>query len=258
MSRLSERLARVRKSSGSIGFGFEAARADARRMLVLPVIDDVPSGDTAEGIRDRADGIVFQHNPGEGEKSFHAIEKEFPNVPVGLRLAGPDFDERALVDGSDFVLCTFDAPLSILSLSSTGVLVEQDAGTEASRLRALSDLGMEGVVVTSESLALRSLSAAVECRRVRAMTGCPVLVKVLEPLSPAAVTGLWKAGVDGLITDAGGGIDLLVSVRDSVDQAKLDTQTTQTGFAVSIGNQLGRASEATEDETGEDDDCDDE
>ncbi len=256
MSRLSERLSRVRKSSGSIGFGFGAGRADARRMLVLPVVDDLPSGDTADGIGERADGVVFQHNPGEGEKAFRAVQERFPNVPVGLRLAGPDFDEKASVDGCDFVLCTLDAPLSLLSLCSVGVLIEQDACTEVSRLRALSDLGMEGVVLASESLALRSLSAAVECRRVRAMTGCPLLVKVLEPLSAAGVAGLWKAGVDGFITDAGGGIDLLISIRDSVDQAKLDTQTAQTGFAVSIGTQLGRASEVAEEETGEDDDYD--
>jgi len=255
LSKLCDRLARVRKASGTIGFA--AGRADAPRMLVVPVLDDVPATDVAAPVRQRADAIVLQHDPEDGESALRAMQKAFRDVPVGLRLAGPDFDERVLTGECDFVLCGVDAPSSLLALSSTGIFMEIDAGVEASRLRAMADFGVEGFVLASESLNLHSLSAAVECRRARGMTGCPVLVKVLEPLSPVQVTALWKAGVDGLMTDAGGGMDLVVATRNAVDQAKLESTPLKSGLSVSIGTQLGSASE-TQEETVEDDDYDDE
>jgi hypothetical protein len=259
MSRLSERLGKVRKASGAIGFGFGSGRVDARRMLVVPVLDGVPSDDAAAQLRERADGVILQYIPGDGEAAFKAVEQAFPGMPVGLRLAGPDVDERLLGLALDFVMCGVDAPLGLLALTSTGLYVECDAGVESSRLRALADLGVEGIVLTSESLNLLSLSAAVECRRVRAMTGCPVLVKMLMPPSPEQITGLWKAGVDGVVTEAGGGNALLEAVRSAIDGAKLEATPAKSGFAVSIGTQLGGASDTPEEEeVVEDDDFDDE
>jgi len=256
MSRLSERLGRVRKSSGSIGFGVGANRVEARRMLVLPVLDAALSGDAGETLRRCVDAIIVQHRPEEGRSALTATQESFKEVPVGLRLAGPDFDEKALVGECDFILCTIDAPFSVLTLKSTGLFLELDAGVEAGRLRALADLGVEGVVLTAESLDLRSLATAVECRRVRTMAGCPLMLKVLAPPSPTEVSGLWRSGVDGLVTDTGGGIDLLLAVRDAIDQAKLDTSTTQADLAVSIGSQLRGMSGMDEEEVVEDDDYD--
>ncbi len=261
MSRIAERLETLRKTSSRIGFGMAGSSAGVRRMLVLVGVRRIPAKKVLSAIRGNADSVVVIGDDGASELPVREAVAVAGDMPVGVRLwKGAPLAEAVSGSGCDFIVCDAEGPAEVLLLEGVGCFVEIAPGVESSRLRAIGELGVEAVLLSSESLDVRALSVAIECRRVRTASGRPVVLRVGQPISSGLVSVLWRAGVGALLIDASDGIDLLTSARAAVDGASYDSRRSLRDTSVSIGGHVANlhGSSPEEEEDGDEEDGGDE
>lgn len=239
MSRIADRLQTQRKTSSPIGFGMAGSSAGVRRMLILVGVRRIPAKKTLSVITGSADAVVVIGDGEGGELPVREAVGVAGNMPVGVRLwKGVPLAEALSDSGCDFIICDADEPAEVLALEGVGCFIEVPPGVESSRLRAIGDLGVEAVLLSTESVDVRALAVAIECRRVRTATGRPVVLQVGQPISSDQVTVLWRGGVGALFLDASDGTGLLTSARAAVDGASYDSRQSLRDTSVSIGGHI--------------------
>ena len=262
MSRIVDRLQALRRTSSPMGFGMAGSSAGVRRMLILAGVRRIPVKKTLSAIRGSADFVVVIGGSGGGELPLRKMVGLAGDMPVGARLwKGAPLTEVLSDSGCDFVICDADGPAGALALEGIGCFVEVAPGAESNRLRAIGDLGVEAVVLSTESLDMRALAVAIECRRVRTASGRPVVLRVGQPISSDEVTVLWRAGVGALFIDVSDGTQLLTSARAAVDGASYESRQSLRDTSASIGAHvvgLNGSSLEGEDEGDEEDGGDEE
>ena len=205
-------------------------------MLILVGVRRIPTKKMLSAICGSADSVVVIGNSGGGELPLRKMVGLVGDVPVGARLWKDASLTEVLSDsGCDFVICDADGPVGVLALKGVGCFVELTPGVESNRLRAIGDLGVEAAVLAAESLDVRSLAVAIECRRIRTASGRPVVLRLGQPVSSDEVGVLWRAGVSALFIDASDGMDLLTSVRAAVDGASYESLQSLRDTSASIG-----------------------
>ncbi len=260
MSRLVELLQKLRRSPSPIGFGVVQAAPTPKRMLLVACVQGALDVRAVAGLSKAADSVAIVCSAaGQSRVDWSST---FESLPVGVWLeAGA---EVPMLEGNaarDFIVCGPDAPAELLACKDTTCLVRVTAGVEGSRLRAIADLGAEAVVLSAEGLELGRISSSVECRRVRLMSGKPVLLQAASLLTPAQVAVLWRAGVDGVFVDAGADCSLLLATRAAVEKAPYESRGADSRGPVSIGAHLSHAeqppAEKEEEEGDEEEEPDD-
>lgn len=261
MSRTADRFHALRKMSSPIGFGMAGSSAGVRRMLILVGVRKIPAKKMWPTIHGSADSVVVIGGSGGGELPLRKMTGLAGDVPVGARLWEEAPLTEVLSDSScDFVICAADGPAWVLALKGVGCFVEVAPGVESNRLRAIGDLGVEAVVLATESLDIRALAVAIECRRIRTASGRPVVLRLGQPISSDEVGVLWRAGVSALFIDAADGAELLASARAAVDGASYESLQSLRDTSASIGVHVASSngSGMEEEEDGDEEDGGDE
>ena len=264
MSRIGEQLKSLRRPAAALGFGFAAATVPKRRMLLLVRLDQLPDAAHVGSALGRADVVVVV--PGEGDCSaiLALAAEQCPSVPLGICVEkGSSLPEAASAACCDFCLCDVEGPLEVLGQKDKGCLIRVDAGIEPSRLRATAELGIDALVLDSESLDLSRLSSVVECRRTHTVSGKPVVLQVRGVLEASSIAILWRAGVDALLVDSSLGADMIEATRSALDSAPYESRALSSGSGAVIGAHIGALGVADAHEDGgggeeeEEDDDDD-
>lgn len=244
MSRLVELLHKLHKSPTPLGFGFAPAASAAKRMLVIARVEGVPGSDVTAGVSKSADAVALVCSSVDEALRPDSMAVAC-SMPVGMWLdVGEEAPARSGDAGWDFVVCGPDGPVEALAWKDSACLVRVTAGVEGSRLRAIADLGADAVVLSSEGLELDRISAVVECRRVRLMSGRPVLLHIVSALTPLQVAVLWRAGVDAIIVDAAGDCKPLAAARAAAETAPYDLRNGEGKGSATIGAHLAHPEEA--------------
>jgi len=212
-------------------------------MLVIARVEGAPTEDVTAGVSKSGDAVALVCSSDGECRRPDSIAVACP-MPIGMWLdVGAGVPARSGDADWDFVVCGPDGPVDVLAWKDTASLVRVTAGVEGSRLRAMADLGADAVVLSSEGLELDRISAVVECRRVRLMSGRPVLLQVASALTPLQVAVLWRAGVDAIIVDAAGDCTSLAAARAAVEAAPYDLRGGEAKGSVTIGAHLARPEE---------------
>jgi len=212
-------------------------------MLVIARVEVAPDGEVTVGISKSADAVALVCSS-DGEARRPDSIAATCAVPVGMWLdVGAEVPARSCDAGWDFVVCGPDGPVDVLAWKDTACLVRVTAGMEGSRLRAIADLGADAVVLSSEGLELDRISGVVECRRVRLMSGRPVLLQVVSPLTLLQVAVLWRAGVDAIIVDAAADCKSLAAARAVAEAAPYDLRNGEGKGSATIGAHLAHPEE---------------
>jgi hypothetical protein len=230
-------------------------------MLILAGVRKIPTKKMLSTICGSADSVVMIGNSGSGELPLRKMVGLAGDMAVGARLwKGAPLTEVLSDSGCDFVICDADGPAGALALKGVGCFVEVTPGVESNRLRAIGDLGVEAMVLSTDSLDMRALTAAIECRRVRTASGRPVVLRLEQPVSSDEVGVLWRAGVSALFIDASDGMDLLLSARAAVDAASYESLQSLRDSSVSIGAHVANSSSSgmEDEEDGDEEDGGDE
>jgi len=213
-------------------------------MLVIARVEGAPDAEVTVGVSKSADAVALVCSSDGESRRADSIAVARP-VPVGVWLdVGAGLPAQSCDAGWDFVVCGPDGPVEVLAWKNTACLVRVTAGMEGSRLRAIADLGADAVVLSSEGLELDCLSAVIECRRVRLMSGRPVLLQVVSSLTPLQVAVLWRAGVDAIVVDAAGDCEDLAAARAAAEGAPYELRSGEGKGSATIGAHLAHPEEA--------------
>ncbi len=257
MSKIGDRLQRLHRTSKPIGFGFGTTAAQPRRMLLFVYVNSDLEEEMVRALLQRADGMVLGHhelcNGSSGCRALSGCD----DTPIGLWV-GPE--AGAVDDDSqiplDFLMCDLDGPADALARKDRGCLVVVDSDLEASRLRAVAELGVDAVVVRADSLDLSRVSAIVACRRVHSVSGKPVVLQVNGVVETGQIVALWSAGVDALMVNADSGVEMIAAIHDTMCSACYDARRVEGSSVVAIGSSIRsfHTDPAHEDDEGEGDD----
>jgi len=254
-------LKRLHKPIATLGFGVPGGAPEKRRILVL-VRCDVPVDDPVFGaIEEAADAVVIVPGLPGHEELVARLGARHSTLALGVWAVGArDLPAEAASPGCDFLVCDVDAPVEALPREGRGGIMVLSPDIEASRARAIAELGIDAVLPAPESIDLSRASSLVECRRLYAITGKPVVVCVREPLTEAQLVALWRGGVDALLVDASAGGDVLKSLRSSIAKARFGSRAGMGGAPAAIGafvGAFGLPEVADADDGGDDEEPDD-
>jgi hypothetical protein len=261
LSMIGELLKRQHRPSASLGFGLPGGTATKRRMLVILRCDSPVEEGCLSSIREIADAVVLL--PGTpmtcviGEPSASAR----PQLPVGVWTACEgETPSEVASDTCDFVVCSMDGPIGAMLQVNRGCIATIAADLEASRARAVAELGVDAILLSADDVDLTRVGALVACRRVHSITGKPVIVAVDDTVAEEVLAALWQGGVDGVMVDLSLGWDVLRSLRLAVDRAQLGARSGAGGTAATIGAYVGAVSHSIghdDDDEGEEEEPDD-
>ncbi len=260
MSKIGEQLRRLHSSAAPMGFGFTAVSAPRRQMLVLVRVDSPLDEAAWMEVVSRADAVVVEADVRDTAVAAVSGKNGQGAVICGLDVeAWRELPQDAL-ENVDFVVCGCDGPLSVFG-KERGLILAIGPQSDPSELRAIGELGVDAVILDARTLDLGTVACAIECRRVRSSSGRPVILHVAQPLDVVTLEVLWRAGVDGLLLDAGTGSEVLAAVRSAVGRAMFAARPGGGGATAAIGayfhgavnEQSPDADEEDGDEEGEDD-----
>lgn len=255
MSKIGERLQRLHKTSNPIGFGFAAAVASPRRMLLIVCVGGEGAGGQVQEVSALADAIV---TAGEPIRDDSGGVLQFGGIPLGVWLVpGQALSGIASDAEVDFVISDLNGPSALVSHDKLGRLVVVDADLEASRLRAIADLGVDALVLRASEVNPGQFSSIVDCRRAHSITGKPLVCLLDGVITSEEVTSLWRAGVDALMIDADRGAEELRATHEAICGACYEARRTDAGPVVSIGRMSTSEDSGREEDDegdGEDDD----
>ena len=252
MSRISDKLSKLHRTSAPLGFGFGNRQTPERRMLLVASFDGVPDGNIVQATAEVADAIVLRKMEQPGAQTV-------ARIPAGCWLAS----DAVLPDGlsneeCDFVVCDVDGPAAILAVEGLGWIAVLRMGTEASLLRAVTEVGADAIFVAVDNDNLSRLSTYVELRRMRMLCNRPLLVCVDTALDGDHLVSLSRAGVDALVVRADDGLAVLQELRRTLEYTASRMRKSRRDEAVSIvGHVMGSGHDDVPDEEGEEEEEDD-
>ncbi len=224
-------------------------------MLLLVDTGEESVSEALPVIRDLADAIVLGEK-GKVEVSATEMTSSAGDMIIGARFQpGVQVPESLAESGYDFVICGVDGSLRLLGVKGVGCMVQVGPGVESNRLRAIGDVGAEAIVLTADSLDMMTVDTAIECRRMRTVSGRPIILHLSSPVSAEQVGVLWRAGVDALLVGLAEDMELLTATRAAIDAASYESRSSSSDAAVSIGaNIAGMNAALEEEEDGEEED----
>jgi hypothetical protein len=252
LSRISDKLGKLHRTSAPLGFGFGSRETPERRMLLVASFDGMPDADAIRAVSEVADALVLREMDRSSGQSA-------ARIPAGCWLAR----DAALPDGlssewCDFVVCEVDGPAAILAVEGLGWVAVVTPGAEASHLRAVAEIGAEAVLVSADNINLARLSTYVELRRVRMLCNRPLFVCVDTALDGDRLVSLSRAGIDALVVRGDDGIATLQELRQTLESVASRMRKSRRDEAVSIvGHVVGSSHDDVPDEEGEEEEEDD-
>ncbi len=261
MSKIGDRLQRLHKASKPIGFGFGAAVASPRRMLLVVCLNSDLNDDQLQAVLQPADAVVLAVDATLDDSAVRRALSQRDDTPVGVWAGHGEAPSGSLETVPlDFFVCGVDGPVDVVAQKEKGCLVVVEAGLEASRLRAIAELGIDAVVMKANSLDLTRISAVVECRRIHSVSGKPVVLQIDGAIETRQIVALSRAGVDALMVNSDVGAEAIAAVFETMSSAPYESRLAEGGSFVAIGSRMNTfdAGEVHEDDEGDGDEDGDE
>jgi len=211
MSKFIDRLRQVSQGAPQpIGFR-RAEPASARQKIQL--VARLSGGDI-DSLADYVDGADAGLLPITKSTSSTEALKKISGAMAEIPWGGwpGDIDQKKLkqvvAHGCDFVVFPAGStPLTIAQGEEVGKILQVEASLDVSLLRAVNELPVDAVLVTTEEKEKGSLTwyQLMLFQRFADLLTKPLLVPVPPNVTASELQSLWEAGVDGVVVEAGDG-----------------------------------------------------
>ena len=216
MSKFVDKLKQV--SQGGQPIGFRAAATSKPRMLLVAA---VVQAEIAAG----ADAGLLVVAKGSGAKALERASKAVPDIPWGCWLQDGAQGEiqQILKTDCDFVVFpSTTTPLATLQNNEeVGKILEVEASLNEGLLRAVNELPVDAVIITTEQRENYPLTwhHLMLFRRFADLLTKPLLVTVPLDVTANELKGLWESGVSSAVVDvkAGQSKDRFKELRQEID-----------------------------------------
>ena len=219
MSRFVERLNTISRSSGT-PIGFHSAVSALKMPAVLLIVG--LSGTQVKEAKTLADintdgGLILSE--GTSTKSVRQIVEAAGDVPVGVcvkDMGGEKLDELGNA-GCDFMVFDVKAPATVLHKEGVGKFVMIEPTLDQGLVRAINGFELDGVLITAgRGDSVVALEHLLVCRRFVELLEKPVIMALPSIVSESELTGLWLAGVDGIVTPAMQSVEALTGLKKMI------------------------------------------
>jgi len=201
MSKFVDRLQGVSKaSSAPLGFHTGGGKASQSGLLLIGGLSGTDTGEARILADSGVDaGLVLAQ--GSGLKMVEEMVGAMDGVPLGVLLGVGDGGKMAGLAkaGCDFVVFDVKMPIAALQEKNMGRFLKVEAALDYSLFRAMSELDVDGLVVSAEGEGAITFEQLLTYRRLVGLAGKPLVLSLSALTTDGELTGLWKAGIDGIV-----------------------------------------------------------
>ncbi len=207
MSKFIDKLNRVSKTAPApLGFGAFRAALPRPKMQLVASLAQAKIDSLADYIAGADAGLLRIPDFSSGAKSLQKMSQTVPDIPWGGWLgAGDEKGLNQLVNsGCDFVVFpAASTPLALVQDTRLGKILELEPSLTEGVVRTVNDLSVDAVLITNEHgkghfLTWRHLMLF---QRFAELLTKPLLVSIPSDVTVSELQALWRAGVEGVITE---------------------------------------------------------
>ena len=215
MSKFVDKLQSLSKSSTApIGFHPSAPELKSPAMLLIAGL----SGTKVNEAKILADvdadaGLILDEGP--SARIVRQMVEAVGDSPLGVFVKGMSeekIDELASL-GCDFVVFDIRIPAAVLHKEEVGKFLMIEPSLDQGFVRAINSLDVDGVFISSRG---EDSFVAVEhllvCQRFVELLEKPVIIALPSLVTKAELTGLWQAGVDGVVAPSSQSVETLAEL----------------------------------------------
>jgi hypothetical protein len=209
MSKFIDELKRV-SQFGLKPMGFRAAQVMSQkpRMLLVATVAEADVDRLADYVAGADAGLLQIPRLSSGGKTLQKISQAMSDIPWGgwLKDIGREGIGQMVEAGCDFVVFpAASSSLAILQNDGLGKILEVEPGLDPSLLKAIDDLPVDAVLITSEKEKGYFLTwhHLMLFRRCADLLTKPLLVSAPSDLAASELQALWEAGVVGVVVETG-------------------------------------------------------
>lgn len=253
MSKFAEKLQRVyRGTAPSLGFR-KTDEAESSPLLVIANLTKTGIAEANALVSAGIDaGIVGAK--GLSAKSFGELTKAVGDVPLGLSLESAEKETiaKSIDLGCDFVVFGLKTPLEAVNKEGLGRVLKIETSLEPGLIRAINGLPLEidGVLITGDEPAI-TIERLLIYQRLTELLNKPLLITMSSTITASELTGLFKAGINGLVLPETLSAETFASLKKSAaGLSRADKR--KTGAAAILPRVSGELEAETEEEEEED------
>ena len=205
MSKLVDRLQGLSKASPEpLGFHTRVGKADRRPGLLLIGRLGGPGAGEAKTLTDSGVDAGLVGAQGLDLKMVEEMVGAMDGVPLGVVLGAGDGEKVAGLAGAgcDFVVFDMKMPIGALQEKGMGRFVKVETALDHSLVRAINEVDVDGVVVSTDGKGVTTFEQLLTYRRIAGLAGKPLLLDLSALATDSELTGLWQAGIDGIVIPA--------------------------------------------------------
>jgi len=217
MSKFAEKIQRVyRGTAPPIGFR-RSTEEESAPLLIVASLSKASAGDAgslaAAGIDAGILGIK-----GLSAKSFAQLAEAVGYIPLGISLESAEKDTvaKSIDIGCDFVVFGLKTPLEAVSKEGMGRVLKIESSLEPGLVRAINGLplSIDAVLVAGDEPAV-TVERLLIYQRFAELLDKPLLVTLSSMITADELSGLFEAGVNGLLLPEGLSADAVTELKKS-------------------------------------------
>ena len=215
MSKFADKLQSLSKSS-TAPIGFHAGVSEVRSPAMLLIVG--LCGAQVKEVKIVADanadaGLIVSEDT--SAKTVGQVVEAVGNVPLGVFVRGMsqrEIDELASL-GCDFVVFDIKGAAAILGKKEVGKFLMIEPSLDQGLVRAINSFEVDGVFISSGGDAVMAVEHLLVCRRFVELLEKPVIMTLPSLATKEELTGLWQAGVDGVVAPSTQSAEALAGLK---------------------------------------------
>jgi hypothetical protein len=240
MSKFVDKLQSLSKSStASIGFHPSAPELKSPAMLLIAGLSGTKVNE-AKIVADVDAGLILDEGP--SARIVRQMVEAVGDIPLGVFVKGMSkekIDELASL-GCDFVVFDIRIPAAVLHKEEVGKFLMIEPSLDQGFVRAINSLDVDGVFISSRD---EDSFVAVEhlliCRRFVELLEKPVIMALPSLVTKAELTGLWQAGVDGVVAPSTQSVETLAELEKMIGDLPKGARGRRTKAGVKLPHYSG-------------------
>jgi len=218
MSKLADKLQNLSKSS-TAPMGFHAGVSEVRSAAMLLIVG--LSGAQVNEARIVAEvnadaGLIVSE--GTSAKATEQMIQAVGSIPLGLLsrgMSGKQIDDLVSL-GCDFVLFDIKGAAGILCKEGVGKFLMVEPSLDQGLVRAINSFEVDGVLISGGGGSVIAVEHLLVCRRFVELLDKPVIMTLSSLTTKEELTGLWQAGVDGVVAPSTQSAEALVELKRTI------------------------------------------
>lgn len=207
-----------------MGFRSSAAPAQAAQMLLLASVEGAEPEVAAAALREGAHGVIATVGPATKAGALKDLSTAAAAGLWGgaLEAGGKEEVVRLQQAGAHFALFRSAAVAGdVLEVDEIDTVLEVDQAWPDMLLRSVQQLPVAAALYRIQATDGLSIQQLLQCRRVAALVGVPVLAAIPPGLGVGSLTLLRDAGTDGVVVAAASVPEFHAAIRDLPPRKKI-------------------------------------